>query len=233
MDRKNVKQLKDALKTKSDLPVKWECGCDESLVYFEGWAKEKGGWFSKESPYNDALSQLRQRMIELLDLPNAGEVMDEGQGRIFLDELDGSIKLTYSSTCVVYEMPEEIMPEVLRERSDVEVQIDLEAPDFELLFLVKDYLLEDKEVLDLIHCKPEIDHPSKTTLWNRLRPLLPEYGSVHPLQGGIDGMESGKVVSLDVSGSWDSSQKTFKYSLYVGCEYLAHEVNERTVVLAK
>lgn len=234
MDAKCVRQLKETLDKKSDLPVTWECGRDESMIFFEGWAKEKRGWLGKSNPHGEALGQLGTRMIELLDLPNAGEVMDEGQGRIFFDPIDDAIKLTYSSTCVLYDMPEDVVPELLRERENVELEIgELDAADFKFIFLLKESRLKDKEVIDLFKCTPDIGREAKTILWQRLRSALPGLGSAHKLLAGVQGMEWGKCVTLDLSGNWTSKEKLLHYHSYVGCEYIAHKIDDRTVVLAR
>lgn len=76
--------LRELQKNNKKLIVKWDAGGDETLVNFPG---------EKIMNYDDSLdkaltiyTELRSIIRKKLDLPNAGEDYDRGQGEIFLNE---------------------------------------------------------------------------------------------------------------------------------------------------
>jgi hypothetical protein len=99
------KFLADKLKEGKNITVKWDCGGDEAFAYFfDDGAKIDG---------RDINEDLELMIINELNLPDAGEFVLEGEGRIFLE--NDKLFIEYKS--VLKELDGEEMNEVQDEYS--------------------------------------------------------------------------------------------------------------------
>ncbi len=81
MSTKIKNKVIELLKNHKKIDVNWECGGDETLIYFTDNEFLEDDY----SKYAEELSLLKNLMIDKLDLPNAGEVHNNGEGTILLN----------------------------------------------------------------------------------------------------------------------------------------------------
>jgi len=221
--------IRDALKTKGELSVDWECGCDSSIVNFGSWYTKN---YSPEDPLNAHIDDLRYRIIDLLNLPGAGGLMDEGKGKIFFDEPDDSIKLTYSSRCAVYEIDKVELAEILRDRKNVSFAInDLEAEDFSFSIYIDEDTV-DKDLFANFSPTPNLDESIVTAVVEKLKDHVPDFVTRYPFTNKTKSSDFLVCRILEVDGTWTSKNNKVVFTKWCGVEYLEHDVKDVTVKLA-
>jgi hypothetical protein len=99
------KFLTDKIKEGKTITVKWDCGGDEAFAYF----------FENGEAIDDMeiSEDLELMIINQLNLPDAGEFVLEGEGRLFLE--DDKLLIEYKS--ILKELEGEEMNEVQDEFS--------------------------------------------------------------------------------------------------------------------
>jgi len=226
------KEAKKVFAKEGPMPVTWECGNDESLVNLHGW-----GTWKKNHPHSLLLNMLCERVVDKLELPNAGPLMDEGEGSIFYDAESNELKITYSSKCVVFEMHEDEKPRPeLKDRKDVKVSL----PDFneaEFSFYSDLFDLEQiEEWFSRVVVKPEISDASRQNLKAALHDALEE--SFFIALAKTESLQISSPVGeialqgFDLEGSWSPTEKTLTYTLYPSVGLLEKVTDNETAVLA-
>lgn len=224
------KEVKQVFATEGPMPVTWECGNDESLVNLHGW----GEW-KKNHPHMPLLNMLCERILEKLELPNAGPLMDEGEGNVFYDADTNELKITYSSKCVISEMHEDEKPRPeLKDREDVKIALPLlEEAEFSFYGDLYD-ASQIEDWFSLVVVKPEISAASTEALKNALGEAFHSFFAAFAESTPFDAESTpGEFVltGCDYEGSWSPTEKTLTYNFYpsVGC--LAKVADNETVVL--
>jgi hypothetical protein len=224
------KEVKQVFAKEGVMPVTWECGNDESLVNLHGW-----GQWKKNHAHSILLDMLCDRIIEKLELPNAGPLMDEGEGSVFFDADTNKLKITYSSKCVVFEMHEDEKPRPeLKDRENEKISLpQLDEVEFSFYGDLFDPAQIENWFSSVV-VKPEISSASneilKQSLGEAFQPLFTSFAETKAAH--VDST-AGEVVlkGCDFDGSWSPDEKTLTYNLYpsVGC--LAKVADNETAVL--
>ena len=219
--------IKEALNEKGELPLTWECGCDSSILNFDGWSNS---WAHLSSALQEGLHELRDHIVDELELPGVGPVIDEGEGCVFLDE-DGAVMLVYSSRFVSYEFPDSDLAEVLREQNKFELEVDgLNQQDFSFNLSV-DEDTQDKNPLANFSTKPELDVSAKSLFLESLRDHIPDFETKYWMTNKKSDDDFVKCRSLEMFGNWTSADKKLVFDKWCGVECLEHDLKEQKVKL--
>ena len=222
--------IKEALAERGELPLTWECGCDSSLLKFAGWSDN---WAHLSTTLQTAVRDLSEHIIDKLNLPGAGPVMDEGEGRVFVDASDGSVRINYSSRFMNYEIHETDLAEVLRKKDDIPISIEqLEAADFKFnIYIDIDEGHAEKDLLSNLSATPDPGESAKALLANTLKDYLPDFETQYWLTHKKSNEDYVKCRLIDVYGNWSLAEKNLVFSAWCGVEYLIHDLKEQVVVL--
>jgi len=227
LNSESQKVIKEALDEKGELPLTWECGCDSSILNFAGWSDN---WSHLSSTLQTGLRDLSDHIVDQLNLPGAGPVMDEGEGRVFRDS-DGTVKLVYSSRYVSYEIPDVELAEVLREKNDFAVAVDaLQIDDFSFNLDI-DEDTRDKSLLANLNTKPELEESIKIQILACLNEHFPDFETPYWMTNKRSNSDYLKCRSLEIYGSWTLLKKQMVITKWCGVEYLEHDLKEQQVSL--
>ena len=219
--------IKDALKERGELPLTWECGCDSSILNFSGWYSN---WSSFSQTLQESLHDLRDHIVYELNLPGAGPVMDEGEGKIAIDA-DDSVKLTYSSKYLVFEMPDIELAEILRDLKDHSITIkELAVEDFRFDITI-DEDTSPKEAAEQFSATPDLNDANKKELLDALQEYLPDFGKEYWMTNKRSNKDFVKCRSLEIYGNWTLKSQTLVVTRWCGIEYVEHDLKEQQVTL--
>ena len=228
-DEKQLKLAAKAIRENGPLPVHWDCGGDETPVIFEGWAADA---------YRDSLYALRNQIVSALDLPNASESSNVGQGTVCLS--GGSILLKYSLIHVAYAYYDEKLPENLRPQENVSVALEnywggdcAAYLEFEFANL-KPGDTSTPAWRKRIHVTPKKDEAQLETARDYLVPFLTpliEAGKAHRRDRSELAIDDFGLTGFYFDGRFDTASQTLNYDFDYRYEFAIEVDQDETVVL--
>ena len=227
-----LKLVAKTIRKNGPLPVQWDCGGDETPVYFGGWGTAPG------NPHRDVLSALRNEIVSVLSLPNASESSNVGKGIVSLD--GGSIQLCYSLVHVAYSYFDDKLPEDFQPLKKVSVPLENYWGGDCAAYLSFDFDRTESagksppQWRKKIYVTPDKNEAVVETARDYLVPFLEpmvERGKVHMLDQGKLQENEFSLTGIHFDGRFDTATQTLNYDFEYSYLFAMTVDRDETVIL--
>jgi len=222
--------LSEAIKNNGELPVEWECGCDQTIVWFKEWGE---GNDHKED-LKAAFEFTIEKIVSILALPNASESVNEGGGSVFIDE-KGNVSLKYSMLHVAYSYFDEKLPESLQPTEQVVISLeDYTGPNCNASVEVEYSQPGCERWSEFIYFNPKLEAPHAENIRASLEKIVPpmyEAGEKYFRNREELGYEEFLIKGFYMDSNVNTKKQTLTYDLTYNYEVAIEVSKEETVEL--